>query len=436
MKRFATLIFTILLLLTHAMGQERRDSVIVSLVTCWPGAEVYELCGHEAIRVRGVNAEGQPVDSVWNYGTFDFAQPNFIYRFVKGETDYMLSSYPFAWFMPEYMSAGRRVVEQDLNLSREEASRLHRMLRDEALPPHNVYRYNYVLDNCATRIIERLDQAADERVIYPDTIAYGTFRREMRAYHRDYPWYQFGIDLALGSGIDRPITGREEMFVPVEMYQKAAGAHFADGRPLVSATRTLWEGVPDATLGPTHWSATPLVCCLVFFVLVLFVCWLQWRRVVIYRALYSVWFAMLGLTGCLLTFLVFISSHEATSPNLLLLWLNPLQLVVAVGVWFRRTWKWPVACMMVYNIIVLTVLLIVWPFQSQSANAAFFPLMGATLALAAVYAIISPKISYNKKCNTRKNEEVCNLGADRSGRARRGGTAGSRTAKARGGNRR
>ena len=221
--------------------------------------------------------------------------------------------------------------------------------------------------------------------------------------------------------------------MPVEMYQKAAGAHFADGRPLVSATRTLWEGVPDATLGPTHWSATPLVCCSVFFVLVLLVCWLQWRRVVIYRALYSVWFAMLGLTGCLLAFLVFISSHEATSPNLLLLWLNPLQLVVAVGVWFRRTWKWPVACMMVYNIIVLTVLLIVWPFQRQSANAAFFPLMGATLALAAVYAIISPKISYNKKCNTRKNEEVCNLGADRSGRARRGG---SPTAKARGGNRR
>lgn len=436
MSRSAALILAILFFLLPCMGQERRDSVIVSLVTCWPGPEVYELCGHEAVRVRGVNAEGEPVDSIWNYGTFDFAQPNFIYRFVKGETDYMLSSYPFSWFMPEYMGQGRRVMEQDLNLTREEASTLHRMLREEAVPPRNVYRYNYVRDNCATRIVERLDQATEPRVIYPDSIAYGTFRREMRAYHRDYPWYQFGIDLALGSGIDMPVTGREEMFVPVEMYRKASGAHFSDGRPLVSATRTLWDGREDATLGPTHWSATPIVCCSAFFVTVLAACWLQWRRKTLCRALYSVWFALLGLTGCLLAFLVFVSTHEATSPNILLLWLNPLQLVVAVGVWFRRVWKWPVTGMVYYNIIVMTVLLIVWPLQRQSANVAFFPLMGATLAMAVTYAIISPKISYKIKRNTRKNEEVCNLGADRPGRSRSGRTAGSRPAASRGGNRR
>lgn len=29
----------------------------------------------------------------------------------------------------------------------------------------------------------------------------------MRRYHANYPWYQFGIDLALGSGIDQPVGG-------------------------------------------------------------------------------------------------------------------------------------------------------------------------------------------------------------------------------------
>ena len=67
----------------------------VSLITCYPGEEIYELCGHSAIRVRG---EG--IDSVWNYGIFDFNQPNFVYRFVKGETDYKGASYPFRYFMP------------------------------------------------------------------------------------------------------------------------------------------------------------------------------------------------------------------------------------------------------------------------------------------------------------------------------------------------
>lgn len=436
MNRIAAVIFSILFLLSGAYGQQRRDSVVISLVTCWPGAEVYELCGHEAVRVRGVNAAGQQVDSVWNYGTFDFAQPNFIYRFVKGETDYMLTSYPFELFMGEYMARGRRVVEQDLNLTPEESEKLLSMLRKEALPENRVYRYNYVKDNCATRIIDRIDRAAGERVVYPDSVNYGTFRREMRAYHRDYPWYQFGIDLALGSGIDYPLTGREEMFVPLEMMRKAAGAHFEDGRPLVKETRTLWGGVPDATLGPTHWSATPTVCCWAFFILILGVCWLQWRRKTVYRPVYTLWFLLCGLAGCLLTFLVFVSVHEATSPNILLLWLNPLQFVIAIGVWFRRRWRAATTAMACCNVIVLTVLLIVWPLQGQSANPAFFPLTGATLVLSAAYAIISPKISYNKTNKKVTHEEAGNLGAGRTRHIGRVGTGGQRKTASRGRNRR
>lgn len=434
MARLAAVILAILSLFP-VMG-ERRDSLVVCLITCWPGAEVYELCGHEAVRVRGIMSDGTVTDSVWNYGVFDFAAPNFLYRFVKGETDYMLAAYPTAMFMSEYMAHGRRVVEQDLNLTREETARLVALLREEARPENRTYRYNYVKDNCATRILDRIDEAVGYPVVYPDSVRYGTFRSEMRAYHRDYPWYQFGIDLALGSGIDYPLRGKEEMFVPLEMMEKVSGAHMRDGRPLVADTRILNEGIADATLGPTHWSATPLVCCSLFLLATLAVCLLQWRRRVIYRGVYSLWFSMLGLAGCVIAFLVFISVHEATSPNLLILWLNPLQLIIAAGIWFRRPRRIAVMAMACYNIIVLTVTMIVWPFQTQSANPAFFPLMAATLALSAVYAIISPKISYNNDRNTLVNEEARNLGDGRSGHARRGRTGGSRKTTARGGNRR
>jgi len=60
------------------------DSLRVSFITCYPGPEIYELYGHEAIRIRS-----NTMDSVWNFGIFDFREPNFVYRFVKGETDYM-----------------------------------------------------------------------------------------------------------------------------------------------------------------------------------------------------------------------------------------------------------------------------------------------------------------------------------------------------------
>lgn len=379
----------ILFLAFPSVATQKRDSIVVSLLTAWPGPEVYQLCGHSAIRIRGAE-----VDSVWNYGVFNFDEPNFVYRFVKGETDYMLVGYPTMWFMPEYLSEGRKVLEQDLNLTQDEAWKLRSLLQTEALPQNRTYRYNYVKDNCATRITDRLGQATDARLIFPDTIAYGTFRREMRAFHRDYPWYQFGIDLALGSGLDRELRANEEMFVPTVMSDRYAAATLSDGRPLVSDTRQLTPDSGHATLPPTPWYLTPNFWSAICFILIAaFSVFMAWKRRIL-RWLYCLWFALIGLGGCVIAFLVFVSDHEATSPNMLLLWLNPMQLIVAVCVWWPRA-HWPVNIMAWYNIVVLGILLIIWPFQLQSANPAFFPLMGATLALSIVYAILDYKQSYN-----------------------------------------
>ena len=83
-----------------------QDSVSVSLLTVTPGKRVYELYGHTAIRVREV-MPGRLSDWVFNYGTFSFAQPNFVWRFVKGETDYELGVVPYALF---YDKIGRAHV--------------------------------------------------------------------------------------------------------------------------------------------------------------------------------------------------------------------------------------------------------------------------------------------------------------------------------------
>lgn len=381
----------------------KRDSLVVSLVTVWPGSEVYELDGHSALRIRSAGKDRQrqgvsafPMDSVWNYGLFDFNTPNFVYRFVKGETDYMVGGYPFAYFMPEYYVNRRRVIEQDLNLTQDEAWRLLGLLRTESMPQNCVYRYNYVLNNCATRITDRIGDAVGGKILFPDTLSYGTYRREMRAYHKNYSWYQFGIDLALGSGLDRPLRPNDEMFSPMVMSERYAGGVLPDGRPLVRDTRVLNEGSPDAVLPPTPWYLTPNFWSAVVFILaVLLTVWMAVKKR-IFRWIYTLWFLLTGLTGCLVTFLVFVSTHEATSPNLLILWLNPLQLIIAIGVWSRKM-KRVTLGMSWLNIITLGVLLLAWPFQSQSASPAVFPLMGATMLLSVAYAIIAHGESYNKR---------------------------------------
>lgn len=365
-----------------------RGEITVSLITCYPGEEIYELCGHSAVRVRG---EG--IDSVWNYGIFDFNQPNFVYRFVKGETDYKGASYPFRWFMPEYVSTGRKVVEQDINFTPEEAQKMLEELRTSVLPENAVYRYNYIKDNCSTRIMNHIDSAAGGKIIYPDSVRYGTFRNEMKAYHEGYPWYQFGIDVALGSGLDQNIDSREEMFVPVEMMRNASTAHFPDGRPFIKATRVLNQGREDATLPPTPWGLSPLFWA--WLLALAMACIVVWNLYTgkLYLPVYGAWFFLLGLAGCLVFFLVFISVHESTSPNVLILWLNPAQFLFVVSMGIRRlrilakTMAW-------YNIGVVGGLLVFSPMMTQSLNPAFYPLMLSTVGLAAAYAIITHNSSY------------------------------------------
>lgn len=356
------------------------DSLRVSVITCSPGPEIYELVGHTAIRIQG---EG--LDSIWNYGLFDFRQPNFVYRFVKGETDYMVAGYPFEWFLPEYISRGSRVTEQTLDLTPEEADRLRRLLQVESLPANRVYRYNYVLDNCATRVRDRIDDAIGVPVTYPDTVRYGTFRNSMRAHHHDYPWYQFGIDLALGNGIDRPVTPREEMFAPTVFSDALTGAKRPDGRPLVRETHVLVPGTGHATLPPTPWWRTPTAVSILVLLVLGGVCLHDIICHRLTRWVYCVWYIILGLAGCLIAFLVFVSTHEATSPNLLLFWLNPLQLIGALCMWSART-RLAAILMGWYDFVVVGGLLIAWPLVTQSTSPAILILMGTTALMGATYS--------------------------------------------------
>lgn len=371
------------------VAQSKEGPLTASLVTCWPGQEIYELYGHSALRIRG---EG--IDSVWNYGVFDFREPNFVGRFVSGQTDYMVMGYPFAWFLPEYRRRGSRVVEQDLNLTPEEVRDLRRRLQIASLPQNRKYRYNYIKDNCATRITDRLAETTGGVLLLRGDKRYSSYRDEMRYYNRNYPWYQLGIDVALGSGLDMPIGLVNEMFVPVEMKERLDSACWSDGRAVVSTERELLPGRDDSVLPPTPWWAAPFTWSTVVFVLSVILAVLDYRRHRLSRWWYSLWFGLLGLAGCLVAFLVFVSSHEATSPNILLLWLNPLQLIVAAGVWWRRM-RPAVLAMVICDIVVMICLLLGWAFQSQSANPAFFPLMAATLVSAGAYAIIDTSYSYN-----------------------------------------
>ena len=79
---------------------ESNDSIEISLLTCYPGDEVYSLYGHTAIRYKD---HSKGIDLAINYGVFSFDKPFFVPRFVLGMTDYEMGIIPFSIFCEEYI---------------------------------------------------------------------------------------------------------------------------------------------------------------------------------------------------------------------------------------------------------------------------------------------------------------------------------------------
>ncbi|MBR1720091.1 MAG: DUF4105 domain-containing protein, partial [Phocaeicola sp.] len=184
MKRFYDTFLMILLLLLPLKGKG-QDSLRWSLLTCQPSQEIYQLFGHTALRCENYTRK---VDLVFNYGMFSFNTPNFVMRFVKGETDYLLGVEEYADFLQNYKRRGSGVIQQTLNLTQEEANKLWQSLLENARPENRVYRYNYFYNNCTSKARDMVEQCLDGKVVYPETKSGKTFRSIIHEYTKGSDW--------------------------------------------------------------------------------------------------------------------------------------------------------------------------------------------------------------------------------------------------------
>lgn len=370
--------------LTHRTAPE------FSFLTCSPGSIFYELEGHSALRV--ITPDGE--DITVNWGLFDFDSPNFLYRFVKGETDYVAGAAPTQLFLESYRRQRRSVVEQKLDLTPDEASRLLDLIAENLQPANRTYRYNYVLDNCATRPLRMIEKAIGDTLTLSEpsptaNFEQPTFRRAMRSYHHNYPWYQFGIDLALGSGIDRPVSQRMMSFAPEALEKMLSGATrttpSGETKRIVLTTATLVEASPGGgPLPETPFWLSPTAVCWTLFLLGAALSIADLRRHKLSRWFDTTLSAATGTVGLVIAFLVFISVHESTSPNWLLLWLNPLAFIPAICIWLKKA-KRVLICYQIVNFAIILTLLVVWALGVQSLNPAFLPLILLALMRSATY---------------------------------------------------
>ncbi|MEY3351281.1 MAG: hypothetical protein RIQ50_1392 [Bacteroidota bacterium] len=324
------LLFWIMMLVVQPSWAETTDSsgLRISLLTCSPGAELYSVFGHNALRITD-SAAG--TDVVYNFGTFDFNDPDFYTKFVIGKLNYFLSQETLNDFLYAYAYFGRGVTEQVLALTPEEKKQIQEFLFVNVRPENKNYKYDFFYDNCSTRLRDIIFRSrANQPFVSPVLVPSGTrFRDHLHVYldRGKMDWTKLGIDIILGLEADHIMDVSQSMFLP-DFLQLGVQKARSGEQSLVEGTYTL---LPDQQPTPTStsilWSPLTVMIAIGLYFIVLSINEKKWKRTAFISD--QVLFIATGLLGLFLTIMWFATDHQSTQYNLNLIWACPLHILLA-----------------------------------------------------------------------------------------------------------
>jgi hypothetical protein len=357
-------------LFSMAVSFAQTDScnLRISLLTCGPGEDLYSVFGHTAVRVTDRIAH---TDIIYNYGTFDFSDPDFYIKFVKGKLLYFVSVEQYRDFVYEYQLENRSIIEQLLDLNCTEKYNLSNALITNAREENKYYFYEFLFDNCSTRVRDILKKNIEDSIHFKNILPHPvpTFRNMLHVCldNGGQDWSKLGIDLALGSLIDRKPTNEEAMFLPDYLMKGFDSAYVKDSA-LIKSKRTILSSRPLAKDGGL---LTPINTS-IFLLVAIFVLTLlnkKWSRS--FLNIFDVaLFFILGGIGCFLVFMWIGTEHDLTANNYNLLWALPAHFILSFFVLRNRNWvrKYFLLSATYYLLLVL-----LWSLIPQGMNAAFLP---------------------------------------------------------------
>ena len=316
------------------------ENAEVSIITCGTGFEIYSLFGHTAIRIK--DAENQ-IDEVYNYGTFDFDTPNFYLKFVKGDLQYLETSYTFEEFVQEYQYEKRSVAEQVLNISRNQKQALFDYLNASLQSEERFYTYKFIDKNCTTMVINAINKILGKEIIVKNTKEDKTYRAILFPYFEGHFFEQLGTSIIFGTKVD--LKG-EELFLPAELQESIKTISY-NNRPLCKENRKILEFKKEEV--PFSWWNNYWAFCLLFSLVI----------IANKNAIYKTYFIALGMLGLFFLFAGFYSLHKELANNYNILLFNPiLFLVVYFLIINNRKWVFytsilSILCLLSYIIILL-----------------------------------------------------------------------------------
>lgn len=302
-----------------------KAALQISILTCAPGEDVYTAWGHTAIRI--IDSSKQ-TDIVYNFGTFDFDTPNFLAEFVKGNLNYFLSADYFQNFIAEYQYYGRSIKEQVLILSDAEKNKWQSALQKNLEGNNRYYLYNFITDNCTTRVKDGFYQFATSQVP-PSNIK--SFRKHVveSPYQQGIPWIGLGIDVLLGAVSDQTPTAIQAGFLPDLLFDQLAT------QPQFVATTQNYDFSKTTASKPTD----PIYYIVGLILVYLFVGkWNARWAVMAAKFLDIILLFIYGLGGLLLVYMSLFSKHTACHYNFNIDWIHPLYWIALVCYFTKPVW--------------------------------------------------------------------------------------------------
>lgn len=346
------------------------DNAEISVITCGPyQGEVYSAFGHSAFRVYDPTNE---IDEAFNYGIFDFNQPNFYLNFARGYLNYKLGVHSYQDFKNHYIDHNRYVHEQVLDLTPAQKQKLFNYLIWNAKPENQSYFYDYFYNNCATKIRDVIATVFEQEVNFDGSYIKTNYsiRDLTDIYLQQQPWGDLGIDIGLGLPMDKKASPYEYMFLPDYIqsgFDHATIKQNSTSIHLVKKTINVFDSLPQDIKGDFP-KPIYIFSFVALFAIVISV--IDFRNRKLSNWFDAILFGSAGVLGFLLLLLWLATDHKAAANNLNILWALPTHLIAVIA--FIKQPKWLEKYFLI--IMILTaVLLVSWPLLPQHLNATLIP---------------------------------------------------------------
>ena len=368
------ILFFLIPFVSKAQNIQLSPQAEISVITCGPGyEELYATFGHSAFRILDIPNK---IDRVYNYGTFNFDTPNFYLNFVRGKLLYELRAYNFGSFLNSYHRENRWVKGQVLDLNSNEVQQVFNFLENNAKPVNRSYKYDFFYDNCSTKLYDVLETVLGDKLVFKNELDEHNYshRDLIQIYLGNHPWGDFGIDLALGSDIDKKASSKEYMFLPDFVFESFTKIKIKDEENEKTIVKRTEEILLDYEAKNQQTFFTPFVVFGIIALLIIFLTYLDFKKKKRNKYLDFILFLTTGIIGIVILLLWFATDHTTTANNFNIFWAFAPNLIIAFTLLKSKN-RNILKNYMLILLISLDITVLLWIFKIQIFHIALIPIL-------------------------------------------------------------